>query len=58
MDSVHRSATSQPETEPSKRTGVVGGVTSSGLGAVVVAVTEVLPGDWLPAKSRARTVKV
>src|SRR5687768_4002349 len=58
VDSVHCSWTSQPETYPVPRAGVVGGVTSFGLGAGVVASTGSLTGDRLLAKSRACTVNV
>src|SRR5688572_3950194 len=58
VDSVHCSCTSQPEMYPVPRTGVVGGVTSSGLGAGVVASTGSLNADTLPEKSRAWTENV
>src|SRR5688500_3757361 len=58
VDSVHCNWTSQPETYPVPRAGVVGGVTSSGLGAGVVASTASLTGDRLLEKSRAWTVNV
>src|SRR5688572_1695208 len=58
VDSVHCSWTSQPEMYPVPRAGVVGGVTSSGLGAGVVASTGSLTGDTLLEKSRAWTANV